>query len=338
MSVSSADAGLAQGQKGRLGGRLLSRRAKLILVVLVGVLVVALALGLGLGLGLNRGGHESYSPPPPNSPPPTPSALPPTAIWQPAVGSTWQIILSQELKIDNNSPAVTPDVDVFDIDMFLHQNSSVVESLHKLGKKVICYFSGGTYEPYRPDSYRFQQSDIGAVLDGWPDEKWLNISSPSVRKIMADRVDIAIHMGCDAIDPDNMDGYLNDNGLKLKTDDSIQLLKFLADRAKGKNMGIGLKNAPDIIPDVLDFVQFSVNEQCAEQNGCEGFSAFIKAGKPVFHIEYPSGAGKKIAAAASKDSCTAKGMSGFSTVMKTNLLNSWVEYCDGKTASTNVVS
>lgn len=330
MSVSSVDAGLAQGRKGRPGRRSLSRRAKLSLVAVFGVLVVALALGLGLGLGLNRGGHGEYDSPTPHPPP--------TAIWQPAVGSTWQIILSQQLEIDNSHPAVTPDVDVFDIDMFLHQNTSVVDNLHNLGKKVICYFSGGSYEPYRPDSYRFQESDMGDVLDGWPDEKWLNISSPSIRKIMADRVDIAINMGCDAIDPDNMDGYLNKNGLGLTTDDSIKFLKFLVDRAKTKKMGIGLKNAPDIIPDVLDFVQFSVNEQCAEQDGCQDFSAFIKAGKPVFHIEYPSGAGKKIAAAASKGSCTAKGMSGFSTVMKADSLDSWVEYCDGRTASTSVVS
>lgn len=312
----------------------LSRKAKLCIIYLVAIIIVGVAVGVGIRFGRPQGGGGGPPPPPPSPPPGG------KEIWQPAVNTSWQIILSQELKIDNDNPSVAPDVEVFDIDMFLHQNNTVVESLHKLNKKVICYFSAGSYEPYRPDSYKFLDSDMGNVLDGWPDEKWLNITSPHVRSIMAGRISIAASMGCDAVDPDNVDGYLNENGLDLTTNQTVDFLTFLHREAAAHKMAIGLKNSPDIVSDVLDLVQFSVNEQCAAQDNCENFAAFIKAGKPVFHIEYPSGAGhgRKIAPAASKKSCSAKGMDGFSTLMKELKLDGWVEYCDGTQDSTAVVA
>ncbi|KAK3316765.1 glycoside hydrolase superfamily [Apodospora peruviana] len=332
MVVATDDnASAARGQKPHFvpksGSRLYTR---VFLYAIAGILIVALALGLGLGFGLK---HDEC--------PPTTSPLPsstPSAVWKPAVGSSWQIILSQKVEIDSNNPIVRPDVDVFDIDLFVHQNSSVIASLHKLGKKVICYFSAGSYEPYRPDSSRFLKSDLGAQMDGWPDERWLNLRSTSVREVMVSRISLARDMGCDAIDPDNVDGYENDNGLDLTREDSIDFVAFLAGKAKEKKLAIGLKNANDIVTDVLDAVQFSVNEQCAEYSACESFAPFIEAGKPVFHIEYPSGAPEKIATADSKSACSAKGASRFSTVLKSENLDSWVEYCDGRTVKTDVVS
>ncbi|KAK4448005.1 Spherulation-specific family 4-domain-containing protein [Podospora aff. communis PSN243] len=276
------------------------------------ILILGLALGLGLGFSLRHGPGVS-----PSKPSPTRAPIP-SAVWQPKVGALWQIVLNQVLNIDDENPTVEPaNVEVFDIDMYLHQNSTVVANLHRLGKKVICYFSAGTFEGDRPDSYRFQQSDLGDDLKDWPGERWLNLSSPSVRDIMASRVDIASQMGCDAIDPDNVDGYQNDNGLSLTSDDSVEFLDFLADKAATLNMAIGLKNAPDIIADALPLVQFAVNEQCAESDNCSPFGRFIKAGKPVFHIEYPRHAPSSVSSDESLDACTSRGSTSFSTIMKT---------------------
>jgi hypothetical protein len=97
---------------------------------------------------------------------------------------------------------------------------------------------------------------------------------------------------------------------------------------------MGLKNAGDIIEQVLPIVHFSVNEQCVENSECDTFHAFIDAGKPVFHIEYPDGAGKDIKEDTVQHFCgttgDAQGSDGFSTVLKTMDLNGWVEYCDQK--------
>ncbi|KAK0707732.1 glycoside hydrolase superfamily, partial [Lasiosphaeris hirsuta] len=244
-------------------------------------------------------------------------------VWQPQVDASWQIVLDQALNIDDGNPAVEPDVDVFDIDMFLHQNATTIANLHKLGKRAICYFSAGSYENDRPDSHKFQQSDLGNELSGWPGERWLNLSSPSVRDIMAARIEIASQMGCDAIDPDNVDGYQNDNRLDLTSDDSVEFVNFLVDTASQYKLAVGLKNAGDIIPDVLSRVHFAVNEQCAQFDNCGTFRPFIKAKKPVFHIEYPPSAPSSVSTADSSDACTATGASHFSTLMKTKALDGW---------------
>jgi len=304
------------------------RRKKTLVAAAVALVVIALALGLGLGLGLGRGGGGDGDGEPPRTRP--------TAVWQPAVGESWQIILNKVLAVDAGTDQVEPDVDVFDIDMFMHRDTNVVANLHRLGKKVICYFSAGSYEPYRPDSDRFADDDMGDVLDGWPDERWLNLSSPNVRAIMRDRIRIAHDMGCDAIDPDNVDGFQNDNGLGLTPAGSADFVRFLAAESTRLRMSVGLKNAGDIIDDVLAVVHFAVNEQCAQYNDCDTFTAFVDADKPVFHIEYPDGA-PDIPGDDARAACSAEGAADFSTVLKLMELNDWVEFCDGETARTQVV-
>ena len=120
-------------------------------------------------------------------------------------------------------------------------------------------------------------------------------------------------------------------------------MRFLSDEAGKYNMSIGLKNAGDIIDDVLDVIDFSVNEQCVEYSECETFAAFIDAKKPVFHIEYPKGADKgDVSTEASDEICSHRGKSagtnGFSTVIKKMILDGWVEYCGGETFDTKTLN
>ena len=133
-----------------------------------------------------------------------------TAVWKPEVGTKWQIVLESSIVADG----VKPDVPIYDIDLYTNTNDGkdagrVIGELHDQGRKVICYFSAGTYEPDRPDSDRFEDSDLGATLPDWPKERWLDIRHDNVRDIIRDRIDLAAEMGCDAIDPDNMDGYVS---------------------------------------------------------------------------------------------------------------------------------
>lgn len=194
--------------------------------ITVGLLaIIALALGLGLGLGLRRGSGSSNS----GAPPPVPTCTG-NCTYQGttlSVRTPWQIVLSETLTLDNKStisdaaaaatmtPLVTPNptsetnVTLYDIDMFLHQNLTVVQDLRAQGMAVICYFSSGSYEPNRPDSWKFNQNDLGKELDGWPGEYWLDLNSNNVRQIMSNRIKIAASMNCTGIDPDNVDGYVS---------------------------------------------------------------------------------------------------------------------------------
>jgi len=113
-------------------------------------------------------------------------------------------------------------------------------------------------------------------------------------------------------------------------------MRFLAAKAHELNLSIGLKNGGDIIPAVLPFVDFSVNEQCVQYDEVESFSVFIQAGKPVFHIEYPEEMKSKNIKHLRAKTGIALGAVDFSTVLKKMDLDGWVEFCDGRTATTEI--
>ncbi|KAG8626063.1 hypothetical protein KVT40_006464 [Elsinoe batatas] len=255
------------------------------------------------------------------------AAAPVKKVWLPAVSTSWQIVLNQAVTADK---AVSFDAQVYDLDLF-ETTKATIDDLHNKGKKVMCYFSAGSYEPYRPDSKQFQPGDMGSVMDGWEDEKWLQINSANVRKIMNARIALAAQKGCDAIDPDNVDGYSNDNGINLKKADAVNYINWMSNQATKRGMSIGLKNAGEIIKQVMPNVHFSVNEQCHEYDECQTFGAFIKAGKPVFNIEYPDEVqGKsRMATSDSNDKCNSAQTksAGFSTVLKNMDLGMPIKEC-----------
>lgn len=297
----------------------LSHRSKTFwTIVCVVLLAVATALGVGLGVGLTQGSGSSSSPNPvPNIPPSNNTAT--GSFWQPPAGATWQIVLDYALN------DTTPDVAVYDIDLFENPKSNI-SALHTLNRSVICYFSAGSYEDFRPDASEFQKSDYGKPLDGWPGEYWLNTSSANVRRIMTARLQLAASKGCDGVDPDNVDGYSDDSGFDLTYASAIDYLTFLADGAHGLNMSLGLKNAAEIVNQTIGMMQWSVNEQCLQYQECDVFQPFIAGGKPVFHIEYPSSA-PDVSASVKKGICSDPTAQGFSTILKDMDLDDWLDAC-----------
>ncbi|POR37457.1 Uncharacterized protein TPAR_02341 [Tolypocladium paradoxum] len=305
---------------------------KLAVAAAVLIVVVGLAVGLGVGLTRHRGDNTDDNN---NDGPGSDSPAGRNATWRPKAGASWQIVLRNPVDL---SAALSPDVDVYDLDVY-ENPAATIAALRNRGKRVVCYFSAGSYEDWRADKGEFKDGDLGKQLRGWRGERWLRLSSENVRRIMRQRVKYAAGKGCDAIDPDNVDGYQNDNGLGLTADDSISFMAFLHGEASKYNMSLGLKNAGDIIPSVLNLTDFHVNEQCVEHAECATFAAYISAGKPVFHIEYPDS--KPSIAADKREAICARtgasrGAGGFSTVMKRMELDGWVEYCDGSVFDTKI--
>jgi hypothetical protein len=314
----------------------LTKRGGIIAGIVSALLIVGLAVGLGVGLSQRSSSSDKSSEEDNTTPTSNPastatsSTTNPTStastvngtFWEPAAGDTWQIELLYTLNDTSNNASIY-DIDLFD------NPTSILDDLHDLGRKVICYFSAGSYEDFRSDASSFHPSDYGKELDGWPGEYWLNTSSPNVRSIMQKRLDLAVEKGCDGVDPDNVDGYDNDNGIGLTQAMAVEYVNWLADEAHSRGMAVGLKNAAKLIPDVLDAMQWQVNEQCVQYSECAEFQPFIDAGKPVFHIEYPTDGGtlNVVSASTKKTICGDADAKQFSTVLKNMILDNWVVDC-----------
>lgn len=162
----------------------------------------------------------------------------------------------------------------------------MIREIQASGKKIVCYFSGGSYEEWREDAGLFNEEVLGETLDGWPDERWLDIRSGNVREIMSARLNLAQQKGCDGVEPDNMDGYINDSGFDLSYADQLAFNQFVAVEAHDRGLAVGLKNDLDQIPELVNYFDFAVNEQCHEYDECGALMAFIEADKPVFNAEY----------------------------------------------------
>ena len=200
--------------------------------------------------------------------------------WQPQVSDTWQWQLAGAVN-------TSYDTDVYDIDLFDHP-ATVMQRLHGDGRRVICYFSAGSYEDWRPDAGAFQFADLGNNLNGWPGERWLDVRSTHVRQIMMARLDLALQKGCDGVEPDNIDGYTNNSGFPLTADDQLDYNRFLAEEAHSRDLAIALKNDTGQVDDLVDSFDLAVNEQCHQYKECHTLAPFINAGKPVFNAEYAS--------------------------------------------------
>ena len=115
------------------------------------------------------------------------------------------------------------NVDVYNIDLF-DTSAAVISALRSKGKHVICYFSAGSYENWRPDIRAFPASLLGRNLDGWEGERWLDVRKLDVlMPIMRARMEQAAKKGCHGVDPDNVDGYSNSTGFALSYGDQLAL-------------------------------------------------------------------------------------------------------------------
>jgi hypothetical protein len=251
------------------------------------------------------------SPPAASSGPAAGSAVAAGGWWKPRAGLTWQWQLSGPL--DRGI-----DAQVYDIDA-VTASAEDVAALHSAGRKVICYVAVGSHEPGRPDSGRFPAEVLGRPMDGWPDERWLDVRRWDVLEpIMAARFDVCRQKGFDAVEPDNVDGYQNETGFPLTASDQLVFNKRIADLAHRRGLAVGLKNDLDQAAELEPHFDFAVNEECMQYDECEVLRVFVAAGKPVFHVEYEQESG---------GFCPRARALGFSSMRKRMDLDAWRETC-----------
>jgi hypothetical protein len=217
---------------------------------------------------------------------PNPAVQPPKWDWQLAV------------PVKENPD---PTIKIYDIDMFQNETSGAVQMLHAKGYKVICYLDVGSWENWRDDAADFPKSILGTTYSGFPDERWLDIRDVNPEKsktgakladILRKRFDRGQRMGCDAIEPDNIDGYdttaHESSGFPLTYEDQIYFNLWVANEAHTRGMLVALKNDINQAHDarIYNAFDFVVSEQCFQYNECSYFTDFLRLNKPVFEAEY----------------------------------------------------
>jgi hypothetical protein len=227
--------------------------------------------------------------------------------WQPAPGTTWQWQLSGGID-------TSYDVEMYDIDLF-EAPPEVIKQLQDAGRTVICYFSAGSWEDWRPDAGAFPPELLGKPLQGWPGERWLDIRQIELlAPLMTARLDLAVDKGCDGVEPDNIDGYQINSGFPLEYADQLNYNRWLAAQAHARGLSIGLKNDLEQIPDLLDDFDWALNEECFSYHECDLLLPFISAGKAVFGVEYELD---------TADFCPQANAMGFSFLRKNWELDAW---------------
>ncbi|GAA2416947.1 endo alpha-1,4 polygalactosaminidase [Nonomuraea africana] len=256
---------------------------------------------------------------------PLPAPAPCDGCWKPALNTSWQWQLSTLPK------KPFPNVQMFDIDGFLAKDGAIVKALKadKPGRGVICYISAGSYENFRPDAAQFPKSVLGKQVDGWPEERWLDIRQyqGKLGEIMKARLDMCKKAGFDGVEADLVDGYKSETGFPLTAADQLAYNTWLANEAHKRGLSIGLKNDLEQIPQLLPYFDFAVNEQCWQydecttaQNGDFGYDQFVKAGKAVFQVEYDLGTARF---------CAKSNKQNFNSLKKKLDLQAWRVPCRG---------
>ena len=144
-------------------------------------------------------------------------------------------------------------------------------------------------------------------MDGWPDEEWLDIRQMDILlPIMAARMDTCVAKGFDAVEPDNLDGYVNETGFPLTAEDQLAYNRAVAELAHSRGLSVALKNDVDQIPELVEAFDFAVNEECIRYDECGLYRPFTDAGKAVLHVEYEG----------SLDFCAEARQHGLSSMLK----------------------
>lgn len=210
--------------------------------------------------------------------------------WHPTIGSGWWWQLEDPASVPADLTGMVVDVDLVEA-----AEIGLVADLQAAGNRVVCYFSAGTWESFRPDADAVPSSARldDAALGDFPDEVWLAIGDPAARPaieaVMATRLDAARAAGCDGVEPGNVDGWANpdETGGAITAADQLDWNRWLADQAHARGLAVGLKNDVDQLDDLVADFDFAVVEQCWAYDECDAWvETFLDVGKPVFVQEY----------------------------------------------------
>jgi len=196
---------------------------------------------------------------------------------------------------NNGGKDTTAGMKVVDLDIDFQNDQ--IQALRGAGHIVLCYFSAGTIEPFRPDCQGnksvWESAAVGKMTN-W-DEEWLDIRKLSLlQQLMMPRFQRAVALGCHGIEPDNTDCYDNkDCWGKMGYSDGKNVIPFqlqynqwFSNHAHSLGLAIALKNTIGLVAELGDSFDCAVNEQCQTYSECGAYDRFASSNKGVFQVEY----------------------------------------------------
>jgi hypothetical protein len=196
--------------------------------------------------------------------------------WCPMPGTTWQV---QRIgALDTTEVAEIYDVALFTIDL------AGVSTLHNAERSVVCWFSAGISTWSDPDRDTVYPATGPDIVPNQP-ERWMDHGNPIVRDAMVARIDQAAALGCDAIEPGDLDGYLVDSGLPLTREGTIEYVELLAAEAHARGLAIALSDGNELAADLEPSLDFAIDFGCLAADTCDRLAPFADAGKLVLHAE-----------------------------------------------------
>jgi hypothetical protein len=204
------------------------------------------------------------------------------ARWQPPPRTAaWQWQLQGRLDLGVGAS-------VYDIDGF-EASAADVRALHRQNRKAICYLDVGSWEQFRPDAARFPKSVIGRRYEGFPNERWLDVSRFRLFAApLQGRIEMCARKGFDAVEPDNVTGWEPENktGFQITRADQLRFNRWIARQVHARGMAVALKNDARQVTQLLGSFDFAVVEQCFQYRECGYYEPFVRHGKAVFETEY----------------------------------------------------
>lgn len=202
--------------------------------------------------------------------------------WRPAVSASWQVQLVGTLD-------TSLDVSVYEVDLFDTAEADI-DALHAAGRRVICYVSTGTFEPWRSDAAAFPPAAVGNVVAEYPQERWLDTRDATIRAVMTARLDRARDKRCDGVDLSTVSSGTADTGFSLTAADALGYARFLAAEAHGRGLSAGLGGAEDIAAELVPSFEWALTQGCLDAGTCASLAAFVAAQKVVFAVEFGTAA------------------------------------------------
>ena len=207
-----------------------------------------------------------------------PAPVPCAGCSKPKLKTSWQIQFQG--RVDTAVQAR-----FFDIDSY--ERASTVRALHRRGRMVVCYINAGAWENFRTDKDAYPEEVLGKRYAGFPEERWVDVRRIDLlAPILRARIDDCKSKGFDGVDPDNLNGLENDTGFPLTEDDQLRFNAWFANEVHARGLSVGLKNDGPEARQLEPHFDWVIVEECIQQRLCGQYAPFVRAGKPVFEIEY----------------------------------------------------